>query len=207
MLCNPSDKPKLRSLTIFSPFDYSAKIRREYELPLCSVDRVDLIAGAETSPPEVTAAMKLSFLFGRATVDDYTCAPDRPCVNKACCPKETLSCNYGEEACGTSGVSPNEVCWSNCDAKSECGKDAKEAGQKCPLNVCCGKWGFCGMTEDYCDIEDHGTTGGCQSNCEQPGPKNKASGQDRVIGYYEAWRFETDCQGMVRWIYALVRDE
>jgi hypothetical protein len=55
-------------------------------------------------------------------------------------------------ACGTSGISPNEVCWSNCDAKAECGKNAKIPGQKCPLNVCCGKWGFCGMTE-YVQIQ------------------------------------------------------
>jgi chitinase len=105
-----------------------------------------------------------SLLSGRATDDDYTCGPDRPCANKACCPKATLSCNYGEEACGTSGISPNEVCWSNCDAKSECGRDAKVPGQKCPLNVCCGKWGFCGMTEDYCDKKDHGATGGCRKS-------------------------------------------
>ncbi|PVH71895.1 glycoside hydrolase family 18 protein [Cadophora sp. DSE1049] len=100
-------------------------------------------------------------------------------------------------ACGTSGISPNEVCWSNCDAKAECGKNSNVPGQKCPLNVCCGKWGFCGMTEDFCDKEDHGATGGCQSNCEQPGPKNKASDQlNRVIGYYEAWRHNSTCQDM-----------
>ncbi|EAQ84573.1 hypothetical protein CHGG_08587 [Chaetomium globosum CBS 148.51] len=173
------------------PFDYSAKVRREYELPLCRDGDEKLgitpFLGAMDAP---------SLLSGRATVDDYTCAPDRPCANKACCPKATLSCNYGEEACGTSGISPNEVCWSNCDAKSECGKDAKVPGQECPLNVCCGKWGFCGMTEDYCDKEDHGATGGCQSNCDQPGPKNKASTQARVIGYYEGWRADSACQGM-----------
>jgi chitinase len=137
-----------------------------------------------------------SLLGGRATADDYTCGPDRPCANKACCPKATGQCNYGEEACGTSGISPNDVCWSNCDAKSECGVNAKVPGQKCPLNVCCGKWGFCGMTDDYCDKEDHGATGGCQSNCDQPGPKKKADSQDRVIGYYEAWRADSACQGM-----------
>ncbi|KAH7305460.1 oviduct-specific glycoprotein [Stachybotrys elegans] len=60
-----------------------------------------------------------------------------------------------------------------------------------------GRWGFCGMTEDFCDEEDHGTTGGCQSNCDQPGPKDKDSEQlDRVIGYYEAWRYNSECQGM-----------
>ncbi|ORY68195.1 glycosyl hydrolases family 18-domain-containing protein [Pseudomassariella vexata] len=171
-----------------SPFDYSAKVRREYELPLCR--------DGDDSHPVLGAMDAPSLLAGRATVDDYTCAPDRPCANSACCPKASLQCNYGEEACGTSGISPNEVCWFNCDAKSECGINAKVPGQKCPLNVCCGKWGFCGMTEDYCDAEDHGATGGCQSNCDQPGPKDKADSQDRVIGYYEAWRADSACQGM-----------
>ncbi|KAF4906599.1 Chitotriosidase-1 [Colletotrichum fructicola] len=170
------------------PFDYSAKTRRDYELPLCR--------DGNDGHPGLTAVSAPTLLGGRAVVDDYTCGPDRPCANKACCPKETGQCNYGEEACGTSGISPNEVCWSNCDAKSECGVNAKVPGQKCPLNVCCGKWGFCGMTDDYCDAEDHGATGGCQSNCDQPGPKNKADSQDRIIGYYEAWRADSACQGM-----------
>lgn len=124
--------------------------------------------------------------------------PDRPCKNDACCLKETLQCNYGEEYCGTTGSSPNDVCWSNCNAKAECGQNAAVPGQECLLNVCCGKWGFCGMTDDFCDEEDHGTTGGCQSNCNQPEPKSKASEQlNRVIGYYEAWKFESECQGKV----------
>lgn len=178
-----------------SPFDYSAKVRREYELPLCDVQEQESPGPAGSSA--ALGAVTVSSLMGRAVADDYTCAPDRPCANKACCPKATLSCNYGEEACGTSGVSPNDKCWSNCDAKSECGKNAQKPGQECPLNVCCGKWGFCGMTSDFCDVEDHGATGGCQSNCDQPGPKEKASGQDRVIGYYEAWKFDSECQGMV----------
>ncbi|OTB02455.1 glycoside hydrolase family 18 protein [Hypoxylon sp. CI-4A] len=166
---------------IVSPFDYSAKNRRDYNLPLCYVDDGHL----PISPNNAAAlgTMPLTSLLGRAVVDDYTCAPDRPCNNKACCPKATLECNFGEEACGTSGVSPNDVCWSNCDAKSECGKNAKTPGLKCPLN-------------EFCDVEDHGATGGCQSNCDQPGPKNKADSQSRVIGYYEAWRFDSECQGM-----------
>jgi hypothetical protein len=53
-------------------------------------------------------------------------------------------------------------------------------------------------SRDFCDVEDHGATGGCQSNCEQPGPKKKDTEQlDRVIGYYEAWRYKSQCQGMV----------
>ncbi|RYP60671.1 hypothetical protein DL771_010425 [Monosporascus sp. 5C6A] len=201
---------------VISPFDYSAKNRRDHELPVCSADGPGLVAardnsgvvdadGREIVPASLETGVslvgrtKLSSLFGRQVVggDDYTCGPDRPCKNKACCPKETGQCNYGEEACGTSGISPNEVCWSNCDAKAECGKNAAVPGQKCPLNVCCGKWGFCGMTDDFCDKEDHGATGGCQSNCDQPGPKDKASEQlNRVIGYYEAWRHDSKCQDM-----------
>ncbi|KAJ4392336.1 hypothetical protein N0V93_005962 [Gnomoniopsis smithogilvyi] len=118
-----------------SPFDYSAKIRQEYELPLCR----DGDGDGDDSHSALDAIQALSLLSGRATVDDYTCAPDRPCANSACCPKASLQCNYGEEACGTSGISPNDVCWSNCDAKSECGINAKVPGQKCSLNVCCGK--------------------------------------------------------------------
>lgn len=57
---------------------------------------------------------------------------------------------------------------------------------------------------DFCEKEDHGATGGCQSNCDQPGPKDKASDQlNRVIGYYEAWRHDSKCQDMVSIIYSL----
>ncbi|EUC34079.1 glycoside hydrolase family 18 protein [Bipolaris zeicola 26-R-13] len=201
---------------VISPFDYSAKSRHDHELPVCSADSSGLVVardnngsvdtdGREIVPASLETGVsligrtELSSLFGRQVVggDDYTCGPDRPCKNKACCPKATGQCNYGEKACGTSGVSPNEVCWSNCNAKAECGKNAAIPGQKCPLNVCCGKWGFCGMTKDFCEKEDHGATGGCQSNCDQPGPKNKASDQlNRVIGYYEAWRHDSKCQDM-----------
>ncbi|EEY23441.1 chitotriosidase-1 [Verticillium alfalfae VaMs.102] len=91
----------------------------------------------------------LSSLFARQVVegDDYSCGPDRPCRNGACCPKKTLQCNYGEK--------------------------------------------------DFCEVKDNGATGGCQSNCKQPGPKGKDFKQlDRVIGYYEAWRYNSECQGM-----------
>ncbi|KAF7533915.1 hypothetical protein G7Z17_g13445 [Cylindrodendrum hubeiense] len=174
-------------------FDYSAKVRHEYQLPLCSLDD----QGGAEHEAAVGETGLLSLLARQVVNSDYSCGPDRPCANNACCPKKTLQCNYGEEYCGTTGVSPNDVCWSNCNAKAECGKNAAKPGQTCPLNVCCGKWGFCGTIDDFCDKEDHGATGGCQSNCDQPGPKNKASEQlNRVIGYYEAWRHDSQCQGM-----------
>lgn len=108
-----------------SPFDYSAKPKRSEAAPVCD--------------SKVHAAE----LFARQTQtdDDYSCSESKPCRNGACCPKKTGFCNYGPEACGTSGQSPNEVCWSNCNAKAECGEFADPPGKKCPLNVCCSKYG------------------------------------------------------------------
>ncbi|KAH7146903.1 hypothetical protein B0J13DRAFT_664619 [Dactylonectria estremocensis] len=127
--------------------------------------------------------------------DPYSCSEVKPCSNGACCAK-TGYCNYGPEACGTNGKSPNDKCWSNCDAVAECGRFAETASKKCPLNVCCSQYGFCGMTKDFCeesDVEDEG----CQSNCVQPGSGGSGGDvQKRVIGYYEAWNWKKKCIGM-----------
>ncbi|KAL4783534.1 hypothetical protein BJX76DRAFT_368377 [Aspergillus varians] len=121
--------------------------------------------------------------------DDYTCDKDNPCSNGACCGKSG-NCGFGDTYCGTTGKSPNDDCWSNCDAHAECGKDAKKPGTKCPLNVCCSEFGFCGTTEEFC-------SSGCQSNCKQP-DSGASSGnvQERIIGYYEAFKHDKSCQGM-----------
>lgn len=60
----------------------------------------------------------------------------------ACCPKETGQCNYGPKACGTNNISPNDVCWSNCDAKAECGRYSDPPNKECPLNVVCHGNGY-----------------------------------------------------------------
>lgn len=84
-------------------FDYSAKSRREYELPVCTpngdVDDLQATDDEVFNGMSLVGETSLSSLFGRQVVggDDYSCAPDRPCKNGACCPKETLQCNYGEE--------------------------------------------------------------------------------------------------------------
>ncbi|EAS33737.3 chitinase 5 [Coccidioides immitis RS] len=51
------------------------------------------------------------------------------------------------------------------------------------------------MTKEFCE---KGTDDepGCQSNCDQPRPGKKASEQNIIIGYYEAWRHDSNCQGM-----------
>lgn len=92
---------------IFRPFDYSAKTRQDYELPVCSVEDSHLIARGNSDVPPlisdgepVIGQTSANFLFGRQVVggEDYSCGPDRPCKNGACCPKKTLQCNYGEES-------------------------------------------------------------------------------------------------------------
>lgn len=99
------------------PFDYSAKSRRDHELPVCSAgsgpdllairdnsgvvdaDRREIAPASLETGVSLVGRTELSSLFGRQVVggDDYTCGPDRPCKNKACCPKKTGQCNYGEE--------------------------------------------------------------------------------------------------------------
>lgn len=115
----------------------------------------------------------------------------------ACCPKATLSCNYGPDACGTTGTSPNDVCWSNCDAAAECGRFSNPPGKTCPLNVCCSRWGFCGATTDFCQVNATDPEASCQSNCVTPAPRDKDGNvQKRIIGYYEAWNHQSACVGM-----------
>ncbi|KAM7212522.1 putative glycosyl hydrolases family 18 protein [Rhypophila decipiens] len=180
-----ADQPICREPT--NPFDFSAKIRRHEELPVCEAAHSSLAAMSEAS------------LMARAVpVEDYTCGPNKPCSNGACCPKEGGNCMYGPAACGTTGTSPNDVCWSNCNAKAECGRFANPPGKTCPLNVCCSQWGFCGSTADFCKMDPGGDPEkSCQSNCAQPGPTNKDGNvQKRVIGYYEAWNVESACAGM-----------
>lgn len=146
--------------------------------------------------PAVMVSVPKKFLISPHSV----CIPVRLTRRTgACCPKKTLECNYGEAYCGTTDVSPNDVCWSNCDAKAECGKNAAVKGKKCPLNVCCSAYGFCGTTEDFCKVGTKKEPG-CQSNCEQPGPTHKSllKANNRIIGYYEAWAHNKTCQGMVR---------
>ncbi|KAI0897338.1 glycosyl hydrolases family 18-domain-containing protein [Annulohypoxylon nitens] len=167
-----------------SPFDYSAKIRRDQEYPFCKVN---------DSYGEVSVS---TLLPRQEAPDDYTCGEGRPCRNGACCPKETGQCNYGPKACGTNNISPNDVCWSNCDAKAECGRYSDPPNKECPLNVCCSSYGFCGTTEEFCKKTDDDETN-CQSNCDQPGPKDKDGNvQKRIIGYYEAWNYNKSCVGM-----------
>ncbi|KAL3479632.1 hypothetical protein BJX99DRAFT_255358 [Aspergillus californicus] len=110
---------------------------------------------------------------------DYTCGPDTPCSNGACC-GESGWCGYSPTYCG-------DGCQSNCDATAECGDFAATPDAGCPLNVCCSQYGFCGTTAEFCGD-------GCQSNCDQPKPSVQATNpQKRVIGYWEGWSTQRSC--------------
>ncbi|GAO19284.1 hypothetical protein UVI_02063400 [Ustilaginoidea virens] len=80
-------------------------------------------------------------------------------------------------------------CISNCDSKSECnpgwGKEWSKR-DKCPLNVCCSKFGFCGTTEEFC--------GG--KKVKPPTCSGGTSANKRVIGYFEGWAHTKNCGGL-----------
>ena len=141
------------------------------------------ITRASVSPVETQVlAPRQSTTPSASGQTDFTCGPNKPCGNHACCGVSGW-CGYGPTYCGTG-------CQSNCNATSECGQYAATPGAGCPLNVCCSQFGFCGTTSDFC-----GT--GCQSNCAQPKPSGSPSNtQKRVVGYWEAWNAQHACGTM-----------
>ena len=112
-----------------------------------------------------------------------TCTASQPCAGGECCSGVTFFCGIDEEHCATG------TCISNCDATAECGQYADPPGKPCPLNVCCGQWGFCGVTDAFCSATEL-----CQSNCQQPPATNLNTGNVTalVIGYLEAWNLQLD---------------
>ncbi|KAH6867367.1 hypothetical protein B0T10DRAFT_572385 [Thelonectria olida] len=127
-------------------------------------------------PRAVTLAATTASSSGQ---NDFTCGPDTPCSNEACCGEDGW-CGYDPNYCG-------DGCQSNCDAKAECGQFAETAGKTCPLNVCCSQHGFCGTTAGFCN-------NGCQSNCDSPKPNAAPSNPQKVvIGYWETWNMVKPC--------------
>jgi chitinase len=81
-------------------------------------------------------------------------------------------------------------CTSTCDQKSECnpgwGIEWSKA-DKCPLNVCCSEFGFCGTTSDFC--------GGAVISSPECLVSGKSSNK-RTVGYYEGWNYQRSCGTM-----------
>jgi len=149
----------LLSSTLAAPKDNAASLDTVVLTdsgPLCAAvpssvtSKQDFRAKIRATPEVCSIHEGFFHLVSRATtVDDYSCSETKPCSNGACCAK-TGYCNYGPEACGTDGKSPNDKCWSNCDAHAPCGTNSISGDVKCPLNVCCSQFGFCGATSDFC---------------------------------------------------------
>lgn len=116
-----------------------------------------------------------------------TCDSKTPCANGACCGSNNL-CGYSKKECGTG-------CQSNCNAKAECGPYALPENSKCPLNVCCSEFGFCGSTKEFCfwknpDDPDYPACDTKWDGCgdvQRPSCDGGNSVSKRTIGYYETW--------------------
>jgi chitinase len=88
------------------------------------------------------------------------------------------------------------------DAKAECGPYAVEGSQKCPLDVCCSEFGFCGSTTEFCVWTNSADSnyaecsteyGGCGA-VDRPTCKGGSSVSKRNVGYYESWANTRACQ-------------
>jgi len=82
------------------------------------------------------------------------CDATTECPDGSCCNKQGR-CGFGKENCG-------DGCQSNCEgiakchhdfinffsgnATAFCGKDSEDGNTKCPLNVCCSFYGYCGVS-------------------------------------------------------------
>ena len=93
------------------------------------------------------------------------------------------TCGGGSEFCGSG-------CTSQCDWKSECnpgwGGEWSES-EKCPLDVCCSPFGFCGVTQDFCQ--------GAQVVSPECAVNQRTSDK-RTVGYYEGWNLQRPCGTM-----------
>ncbi|RYP37882.1 hypothetical protein DL767_002754 [Monosporascus sp. MG133] len=94
-----------------------------------------------------------------------------------------LVCGLGPSYCAA------ENCTSSCGEKSECDPGwgpEWAAREKCPLNVCCSEFGFCGTTEEFC-----GDAKVTKRSC----PGGTSAGK-KIIGYYEGWSTSKNCNGL-----------
>ncbi|KAI0383270.1 glycoside hydrolase [Hypomontagnella monticulosa] len=84
-------------------------------------------------------------------------------------------------------------CLGTCDRKSQCnpGWEGTQWSErdKCPLNVCCSDFGWCGTTELFC---------GDDNVVDRPSCDAGSTSINRVIGYFEAWSTtERSCYNML----------
>jgi chitinase len=87
-------------------------------------------------------------------------------------------------------VCAQDNCIFNCDRKAECDPGGWGAEfvqlDKCPLNICCSKHGFCGTTAEFCGDKQMPKPASCDTT-----QRRKAF--TRVVGYYESWSMARPC--------------
>lgn len=82
---------------------------------------------------------------------------------------------------------------------AQCGPLAPDTlyNTTCPLNACCSAYGYCGITQEFCQTKQSltnapGTTG-CLSNCDIKYIQGEAPASLIHVGYYESWNQGWSC--------------
>ncbi|KAH7039788.1 glycoside hydrolase superfamily [Microdochium trichocladiopsis] len=133
--------------------------------------------------PLLLAGLIACTLFAKIS-SAQDCSKTKLCATGYC--SKFGFCGTTDEHCGE--VYSPENCVSGCQSKSYCnpggyGPDYVEI-EKCPLNVCCSKFGFCGTTSEFCAGKEV-----ARPQCSSAGRKVQ-----RVIGYFESWAPKRACQ-------------
>ncbi|KAH8811545.1 glycoside hydrolase family 18 protein [Xylogone sp. PMI_703] len=119
----------------------------------------------------------------------------------------------GQNICLSSGTPPfpspvaNAICGPQVPQTTPTNNSAEWASlNPCPLNSCCGTWGQCGTTPEFCTVSKSATgapgtsapgTSGCISNCGLDIANNDDPPEEFFnIGYFEAWNGQRSCLTM-----------
>ncbi|KAG4431270.1 hypothetical protein IFR05_013236, partial [Cadophora sp. M221] len=115
------------------------------------------------------------------------CGPSSPCVDGSCCNSEG-KCGYTPYNCGST---PATTCISNCDSRAMCGINSRDSAQKCPLNLCCSYFGYCGASEVHCGNPNGMAPcqqgfGSCQTASVPSCSGGSSASAGRKVAYYQA---------------------
>ncbi|GAM28159.1 hypothetical protein SAMD00019534_113350 [Acytostelium subglobosum LB1] len=85
---------------------------------------------------------------------------------------------------------------------AQCGLIATGNGTSipCPLKACCSRWGWCGITPEFCGNQTSATnnpgTTGCIQNCDMKFVSSSPPSQFLKVGYFESWNIDRPCLNM-----------
>ncbi|UZP46437.1 hypothetical protein NXS19_014249 [Fusarium pseudograminearum] len=115
--------------------------------------------------------------------EDIHCDKNKPC-EVGCCGINNV-CGTGPDYCSKA------KCINSCTYKAECNPGKWDSqyfnATKCPLNVCCSSYGFCGTTEEFCGKE----------TVKRPSCSIGSQSVKRVIGYYGSGGATRKCNPMI----------